>query len=71
MKSESNGHAPPRADPNDPLELAEELRAALADAAAKAARLVAALRHGRQEKKVLATVLTNLKKLNLGNGTGG
>ena len=66
MKPETNGHTPPRGDPADPLELAEELRAALADAAGKAARLVAVLRQGKKEKKVLASVLTNLKQLNLG-----
>jgi hypothetical protein len=65
---ETNGHAPPRGDPADPLDLAEELRAALADAAAKAARLVAALRQSRKDKKVLSAVLTNLKQLNLGDG---
>ena len=43
-----------------------ELRAALADAAGKAARLVAVLRQGKKEKKVLSTVLSNLKQLNLG-----
>lgn len=66
VKPETNGHIPPRGDPADPLELAEELRAALADAAGKAARLVAVLRQGKKEKKVLASVLTNLKQLNLG-----
>jgi hypothetical protein len=66
MKPETNGHTPPRGDPGDPLELAEELRAALADAAAKAARLVAALRQGKKEKKVLSALMDNLKQLNLG-----
>ncbi len=66
VKPETNGHTPPRGDPADPLDLAEELRAALADAAGKAARLVAALRQGKKEKKVLASVLTGLKQLNLG-----
>ncbi len=66
VKPETTGHTPPRGDPADPLDLAEELRAALADAAGKAARLVAALRHGKKEKKVLASVLTGLKQLNLG-----
>jgi hypothetical protein len=66
VKPETNGHTPPRGDPTDPLELAEELRAALADAAGIAARLVAALRQGKKEKKVLSAVLTNLKQLNLG-----
>jgi hypothetical protein len=66
VKPETNGHTPPRGDPADPLELAEELRSALADAAGKAARLVAVLRQGKKEKKVLASVLTGLKQLNLG-----
>ncbi len=60
--------APARGDPPnalDPLDLAESLRVALAEAAATAAKLVAALRHSRKEKKVLATVLTGLKQLNL------
>ncbi|MBP3956874.1 hypothetical protein J8F10_16505 [Gemmata sp. G18] len=61
------GHpAPPPSDPPDPLVAAEDLRAALGDAAAKAARLVAALRAGRKEKKVLASVWAGLKNLNLG-----
>lgn len=66
VKPETNGHIPPRGDPADPLELAEDLRATLADAASKAARLVTALRLGKKEKKVLSAVLTNLKQLNLG-----
>jgi hypothetical protein len=67
MKSTSNGHVPPPpGDPTDPLAVAEELRAALVEVAAKATRLVAALRAGRKEKKVLATVLAGLKELNLG-----
>jgi len=60
-------HDPPAETP-DPLIAAEELRAALADAATKAARLVAALKASKKEQKVLATVLTNLKQLNLGTG---
>jgi hypothetical protein len=61
--------APARGDPPnapDPLDLAESLRVALAEAAATAAKLVAALRHSKREKKALATVLTGLKQLNLG-----
>jgi hypothetical protein len=68
VKPETNGHAPPRGDPADPLDLAEELRDALADAATKAARLVAALRHTRKEKKALSALLGNLKQLNLDSG---
>ena len=70
MKPEANGR-PARDEPHeppDPLDLAEELRDALADVTAKAARLVAVLRHTRKEKKALATVLTSLKQLNLGAG---
>ncbi len=65
---ETNGHTPPRGDPPDPLFAAEELRDSLADATAKAARLVAALKAGRKEKKVLASVFANLKQLGLDSG---
>ncbi|MBA4192785.1 MAG: hypothetical protein C0467_32885 [Planctomycetaceae bacterium] len=65
---DTNGHTPPRGDPPDPLFAAEELRDALADATAKATRLVAALRQTKKEKRVLSAVLTNLKQLNLGSG---
>jgi hypothetical protein len=66
---ENNGHSSqPRGDPIDPLAAAEDLRIALADAATKAARLVAALKQSKKEKKVLSAVLTNLKQLNLGTG---
>ena len=64
----SGRHDPPAADAGDPLVAAGELRAALADAATKAARLVAALRQSKKEKKALSAVLTNLKQLNLGTG---
>ncbi len=66
VKPETNGHVPPRGDPADPLELAEELRSALSEAAGIAARLVAALRQGTKQKKVLSALMTNLKQLNLG-----
>ncbi len=66
---EANGHAPAnRHDPPemlDPLAAAEDLRAALADTAAKAARLVAALKQQKREKKALASVYAGLKQLNL------
>ena len=67
---EANGHAPanrhdPPADTLDPLAAAEDLRAALADAAVKAARLVAALKQQKREKKALASVYAGLKQLNL------
>ncbi|MCE9564894.1 MAG: hypothetical protein K8U57_22910 [Planctomycetes bacterium] len=65
---ETNGHTPPRGDPPDPLFAAEELRDALADATAKAARLVAALKTVRKGKKVLETVFANLKQLGLDSG---
>ncbi len=65
---DTNGHTPPRGDPADPLVAAEELRDALADATSKAARLVAALKAGRREKKVLASVFANLKQLGLDSG---
>ena len=64
---ETNGtgrHDPP-AETADPLTAAEELRAALVDAAAKAGRLVAALKAGRKEKKALVNLYTSLKQLNL------
>jgi DNA polymerase III sliding clamp (beta) subunit (PCNA family) len=59
---------PPPPEAIDPLVLAEELRSALADATLKASKLVTALRSGRKEKKVLASVFAGLKQLNL-NGT--
>ena len=67
MKPEPNGH-PPRDDPPDVLALAESVRDLLAEAASKAGRLVVALRHTRKEKKAIASVLTSLRHLNLGNG---
>ena len=65
---ETTGNIPLRGEPPDPLLVAEELRDALADATSKAARLVAALKAGRKEKKVLASVLANLKQLGLDSG---
>ncbi len=71
MKSpETNGHHVSRDDSQDPLVAAEELRSALADAAMKAAKLVSALKAGRKEKKVLATVFAGLKQLNLNTPNG-
>ena len=69
--NETNGHGEGgRADPppgdGDPLAAAEELRAALGDAAAKAGRLVAMLKHQRKEKRALSAVWAGLKQLNLG-----
>jgi hypothetical protein len=66
MKPETEGHAPPRGDPTDPLGAAEALRDVLADATAKAGRLVSALRQSGKQKKALAALMTNLKQLNLG-----
>jgi hypothetical protein len=54
------------AEAPDPLGLAEDLRAALADALARTARLVAALRAKQREKRALASVYAGLKQLNLG-----
>jgi len=65
---ETNGHTPPRGDPPDPLVAAEELRDALADTTAKASRLVAILKAGRKEKKVLTSVFASLKQLGLDSG---
>ncbi len=67
--SEPNGAPHPRGDPTappDPLELAEELRVLLAGAAAGAARLAAALRRGRREKRVISALVSNLRQLDLG-----
>ncbi|MFO0825300.1 MAG: hypothetical protein U0792_19625 [Gemmataceae bacterium] len=63
-----NGHTPPRGDPSDPLFAAEELRDTLSEASNKAARLVAILKATRKEKRVLASVLANLKQLGLDSG---
>ncbi len=56
--------------PTDDLDLpaeAESLRLALVDVVQKAARLVAALKHQRKEKKALTQVWSSLKSLNLGS----
>ncbi len=67
---EPTGAPHPRGDPatppHDPLELAEELRAVLAEAATAAARLAAALRRGRREKRVISALVSNLRQLDLG-----
>ena len=72
MKS-LNGSGPPsgRIDPASPEDLdlhaeAESLRLALVDVVQKVARLVAALKHQRKEKKALTQVWSSLKSLNLG-----
>ncbi|MBA4192736.1 MAG: hypothetical protein C0467_32625 [Planctomycetaceae bacterium] len=66
--SDTNGHTPSRGDPPDPLLVAEELREALAGAAVTAARLVTILKVGRKEKKVLSSILANLRQLGLDAG---
>jgi hypothetical protein len=65
-----NGRTDPPPDPGlaDPLAEAEQLRVALADAAAIAGRLVALLKTGRKEKRALAAVRDGLNQLNLGGG---
>lgn len=68
--SPNDQHEPPRDELADTLAAAEELRAALADAATKATRLVSLLKNGRKEKKVLAAVWAGLKQLNLGPAGG-
>lgn len=65
--SQQNRPEAVRDDQPDSLTAAEELRIALVDAASKATRLVALLKSGRKEKKVLATVWAGLKQLNLGS----
>ncbi len=66
---EANGHprpGPPPADPVDPLAEAESLRAGLIEAAHRAGRLVAALKHRRRERKALTQAWSSLRSLNLG-----
>ena len=69
---DANGHdpaarpGPPPADGPDPLAEAEGLRAALADAAQRAGRLVAALKQTRREKQALSSVWSRLRSLNIG-----
>jgi hypothetical protein len=62
-----NGHAAtPAGDPYDPVAEAEALRADLADAAARAHRLVALLKQYRKERRSLQAAWSSLKQLNLG-----
>jgi hypothetical protein len=69
---ESNSHPPdgrpdpPPTESPDPLAEAEALRAALADAAQRTARLVAVLRSRKKEQRALSQVYSSLKSLNLG-----
>ena len=72
---ETNGHPPagrpdPPADGADPLAEAEALRVALAEAAARAGRLVAVLKQFRKERRALATAWSSLRQLNLGPSGG-
>jgi hypothetical protein len=62
----SNRIEPAPADDLDLLAEAESLRLALVDVVQKVARLVAALKHQRKEKKALTQVWSSLKSLNLG-----
>ena len=61
---------PAKPEPNgealDPLAEAEGLRNALTDVVTRVARLVAALKQMRREKRALSTVYQSLKDLNLG-----
>ncbi len=70
---ETNGHPrpdPPPADPVDPLAEAESLRAGLVEAAHRAGRLVAALKHRQKERKALTQAWSSLQSLNLGSRGG-
>jgi hypothetical protein len=62
-----NGHAdPPASDSLDPLTEAEALRSALAEAASRAARLVAILKRFQKERRAIASAWSSLQQLNLG-----
>jgi hypothetical protein len=63
-----NGHVDPipAGDPADPLAEAEALRAALAEAATRAHRLVALLKQFRKERRSLQAAWSSLRQLNLG-----
>lgn len=64
------GPPPAGSDPPDLLAEAETLKAALGEAATRAARLVHALKHARKKTKVLSTAWTALRALDLGPGGG-
>jgi hypothetical protein len=66
LPPDRNGHPAPAADPSDPVAEAEALRADLADAAARAHRLVAMLKQYRKERRSLQAAWSSLKQLNLG-----
>lgn len=63
----TNGHAPAdrNADSPDPLELAETLKADLADAHAVAGQLVAALKAQRRQRRTVESALASLRSLRL------
>ena len=63
---EHNGPAADAQENPDPLAEAEALKAALAEAAARAARLVAALKSYKRERQTLRTAWSHLRALNLG-----
>jgi hypothetical protein len=63
---ESNGHADPPPEALDPLVEAEALRAALAEAASRAIRLVASLKQFRKERQAITSAWSRLRQLNLG-----
>jgi hypothetical protein len=58
---------PPGEEALDPIAEAAALKAALWEAAQRASRLLAALRVGRKERRVLDQVFSSLKALNRGN----
>jgi hypothetical protein len=66
--TDRNGHADPPTvgDPVDPLAEAEALRAALAEAANRAHRLLGALKQYRRERRSLQAAWSSLRQLNLG-----
>lgn len=61
-----NGHPALGGESFDPVTEAEALRADLADAAARAHRLVAQLKQFKRERRALASAWSSLKQLNLG-----
>ena len=66
---EKNGRADPPSPPADgfdPLAEAEELKAALTEAAGRAARLVAVLKTYKRERRSLQAAWSSLRALNLG-----
>ena len=66
LPPDRNGHPAAAAEPLDPAAEAEALRAALAEAHARAHRLVTALKQFKKERRALSTAWSSLKQLNLG-----